>query len=48
MKSHPAGIDACIIGEVTSEPPGIVFLKTIFGAERILDMLVGEQLPRIC
>lgn len=48
MKSHPAGIDACIIGEVTSEPPGIVLLKTAFGAERILDMLVGEQLPRIC
>ncbi|ARV60659.1 hydrogenase expression/formation protein HypE [Nostocales cyanobacterium HT-58-2] len=48
MKSHPAGKDACIIGEVISSPPGVVLLKTIFGAERIVDMLVGEQLPRIC
>jgi hydrogenase expression/formation protein HypE len=48
MKSHPAGKDACIIGEVIASPPGIVLLKTAFGAERIVDMLVGEQLPRIC
>lgn len=48
MKSHPAGKDACLIGEVISSPPGVVFLKTAFGAERIVDMLVGEQLPRIC
>jgi len=48
MKSHPAGKDACIIGEVITSPPGIVLLKTVFGAERIVDMLVGEQLPRIC
>jgi hydrogenase expression/formation protein HypE len=48
MKSHPAGKDACIIGEVISSPAGIVLLKTAFGAERIVDMLVGEQLPRIC
>ncbi|RCJ23541.1 hydrogenase expression/formation protein HypE [Nostoc sp. ATCC 43529] len=48
MKYHPAGKDACIIGEVITSPPGIVLLKTIFGAERIVDMLVGDQLPRIC
>ena len=48
MKSHPAGKDACIIGEVIPSPPGVVLLKTAFGTERILDMLVGEQLPRIC
>jgi hydrogenase expression/formation protein HypE len=48
MKSHPAGKDACIIGEVISSPPGIVLLKTAFNAERIVDMLVGDQLPRIC
>ncbi|BAZ07265.1 hydrogenase expression/formation protein HypE [Calothrix sp. NIES-3974] len=48
MKSHPAGKDACIIGEVVANPRGVVFLKSIFGAERIVDMLVGEQLPRIC
>ncbi|MEL6458677.1 MAG: hydrogenase expression/formation protein HypE [Cyanobacteria bacterium J06621_15] len=48
MKSHPAGNNAAIIGEVTDSSPGIVSLKTSFGAERIIDMLVGEQLPRIC
>ncbi|WP_341525247.1 hydrogenase expression/formation protein HypE [Nostoc sp. UHCC 0302] len=48
MQSHPAGKDACIVGEVIPSPPGIVLLKTAFGAERIVDMLVGEQLPRIC
>ncbi len=48
MKSHPAGQDSCIIGHAIASPPGVVLLKTIFGAERIVDMLVGEQLPRIC
>ncbi|MGD1910877.1 MAG: hydrogenase expression/formation protein HypE [Rivularia sp. (in: cyanobacteria)] len=48
MKSHPAGKNAAIIGKVISSPQGIVSLKTSFGAERIIDMLVGEQLPRIC
>ncbi len=48
MQSHPAGKDACIIGEVIPSPPGIVLLKTAFNAERIVDMLVGDQLPRIC
>jgi hydrogenase expression/formation protein HypE len=33
---------------VISQPPGLVLLKTQFGTERIVDMLVGEQLPRIC
>jgi hydrogenase expression/formation protein HypE len=48
MKSHPAGRDACIIGEAIASPPGVVLLQTAFGAERIVDMLVGDQLPRIC
>jgi hydrogenase expression/formation protein HypE len=48
MQSHPAGKDACLVGKVIPSPPGIVLLKTAFGAERIVDMLVGEQLPRIC
>ncbi|GBE92829.1 hydrogenase expression/formation protein HypE [Nostoc cycadae] len=48
MKTHPAAKDACIVGEVIASPPGVVFLKTAFGAERIVDMLVGDQLPRIC
>ena len=42
------GTDACIIGEVIPAPAGVVTLQTAFGAERIVDLLVGEQLPRIC
>jgi hydrogenase expression/formation protein HypE len=48
MKSHPAGKDAAIIGEVMASPPGVVLLKTMFNSERVVDMLVGDQLPRIC
>jgi hydrogenase expression/formation protein HypE len=48
MKSHPAGRDSARIGEVIESPQGAVILKTSFGGERIVDMLVGEQLPRIC
>ncbi|MEQ9001795.1 MAG: hydrogenase expression/formation protein HypE [Coleofasciculus sp. B1-GNL1-01] len=48
MKSHPAGKDSCIVGEVIDSPAGVVLLQTAFGAERIVDMLVGDQLPRIC
>jgi hydrogenase expression/formation protein HypE len=48
MGNHPTGKDASIIGEIITNPPGIVLLKTAFGAERIIDMLVGDQLPRIC
>ena len=48
MQSHPAGREAAIIGEVVEGPAGRVVIKTGFGGERILDMLVGEQLPRIC
>ena len=48
MKAHPAGENACIIGEVIDSPPGVVLMETLFGTERIVDMLVGDQLPRIC
>jgi len=48
MKSHTTGKDACIIGEAIPAPSGVVLLKTAFAAERIVDMLVGDQLPRIC
>jgi hydrogenase expression/formation protein HypE len=37
-----------VIGGVVAEHPGMVTIKTIVGSERIVDMLVGEQLPRIC
>jgi hydrogenase expression/formation protein HypE len=48
MRQHPLGQEARVIGEVQAEPNGIVMLKTSFGGTRIVDMLVGEQLPRIC
>jgi hydrogenase expression/formation protein HypE len=48
MRTHPAGSGAVAIGEVTERPAGMVVLQTGFGGERIVDMLVGEQLPRIC
>ncbi len=48
MKLNRYGGNACIIGEVKAEPKGIVAMRTGFGGTRIVDMLVGEQLPRIC
>jgi len=48
MRGHPLGRDAAIIGHATEEHPGRVALRTPLGARRILGMLVGEQLPRIC
>jgi hydrogenase expression/formation protein HypE len=48
MKQNRYGADACIIGEVKPEPQGIVSMVTGFGGTRIVDMLAGEQLPRIC
>ena len=48
MKEDPVAKDACIIGEVVSDKPGRVFMQTRIGGRRIVDMLTGEQLPRIC
>ena len=48
LKEHPYGRDAAIIGEVTGTFPGKVYMSTITGGNRIIDMLVGDQLPRIC
>ncbi len=48
MRNNVYGRDACIIGEVKREPQGIVVMRTGFGGTRIVDMLVGGQLPRIC
>lgn len=48
MHSHPLGREAMIIGAVQAEPPGLVFLRTDIGGMRVLDMLVGDPLPRIC
>jgi len=48
IKNSPYGREARIIGETVKERPGRVFMKTRIGGERIVDMLTGEQLPRIC
>jgi hydrogenase expression/formation protein HypE len=48
MRGHPLGSDACCIGAVTASPQGLVTMKSEIGATRIVDMLSGEQLPRIC
>ena len=48
MRIHPAGVEAGVIGDVHEVPAGLVLMKTLFGSERIVDRLVGEQLPRIC
>ncbi len=48
MRRHPAGKHAAVIGEVAAQPAGVVVLQTGFGGQRVVDMLVGEQLPRIC
>ncbi len=48
MRAHPLGREAAIIGTVQAEPEGIVFLRTDIGGMRVLDMLVGDPLPRIC
>lgn len=48
MRCHPYGKQAAIIGEVVKEHPGRVVMKTRLGASRIIDMLSGDLLPRIC
>jgi hydrogenase expression/formation protein HypE len=48
MRDHPAAVGPAIIGRVTSEPAGTVLLKGPYGGDRIVDLLSGEQLPRIC
>jgi hydrogenase expression/formation protein HypE len=48
MKKHPLGKDTRVIGEVRKAPEGMVLLKTIIGGTRIVEMLSGDQLPRIC
>jgi hydrogenase expression/formation protein HypE len=48
MRSRPEGRDAVRIGVATGTDPGRVVVRTGVGSRRVLDMLVGEQLPRIC
>ena len=48
MRAHALGRDAAVIGEVVAEHPGMVLMKTEIGGTRVLDVMFGEQLPRIC
>jgi hydrogenase expression/formation protein HypE len=48
LRAHPLGAEAAVIGAVVAEQPGLVRLKTAFGGTRIVDLLVGDPLPRIC
>jgi hydrogenase expression/formation protein HypE len=48
LRSHPLGADAAVVGRVGDDPPGMVLLRTDFGGTRIVDMLIGDPLPRIC
>ena len=48
LRRHPLGANAVLIGDIRAEPQGIVVLRTSFGGTRIVDMLVGDPLPRIC
>ena len=48
MRKHPEGKDAEIIGEVVSDNQGTVVMETLIGSKRVVDMMSGEQLPRIC
>ena len=48
MRQHPLGVEAQIIGRVRKENPGLVTMRTPLGTTRIVDMLAGDQLPRIC
>jgi hydrogenase expression/formation protein HypE len=48
MRRHPLGESAAIIGTVRKDPTGMVLLDTAFGGSRVVDMLAGDPLPRIC
>jgi len=48
MRAHPLGKEARVIGEVVADHPGMVLMKTAIGGTRVVDVLFGEQLPRIC
>jgi hydrogenase expression/formation protein HypE len=48
LRAHPLGADAVEIGVIEAEPQGIVLLDTALGGSRIVDVLVGDPLPRIC
>ncbi len=48
FRQHPLGDNATLLGDVTDQQPGVVSMTSVIGVDRIVDMLSGEQLPRIC
>ena len=48
MRSHPLGRNAAVVGRAVADHPGLVTLRSVVGGERVVAMLSGEQLPRIC
>ena len=48
LRAVPGCEAAVEIGEVTTEPPGMVLVETAFGGRRVMDLLAGDPLPRIC
>jgi hydrogenase expression/formation protein HypE len=48
LRSVPGCEEAAEIGEVRTEPPGMVLVDTAFGGRRVMDLLAGDPLPRIC
>ncbi len=48
LQSVAVGSGASVIGEIGVDPPGRVLVRTVFGGHRMIDMLVGDPLPRIC
>ena len=48
LRRTEGGEDAEIIGEMQEQPEGAVLVSTLYGSKRIVDMLVGDRLPRIC
>jgi hydrogenase expression/formation protein HypE len=48
LRDHPLGVQATIAGRAVADHPGLVVLSTRIGSRRVVDMLPGDQLPRIC
>jgi hydrogenase expression/formation protein HypE len=48
MRAHPLGAEAAVIGECVADHPGMVVARTGLGGTRVVDVPLGEQLPRIC
>jgi len=48
MRGHALGRESQVIGTVRRDNPGLVTMRTVLGTTRVVDMLAGDQLPRIC